>query len=75
MLLGSMESHTQIWSGKRYDCGISQFDNVGENLDSYINCFKLMIKAYELPEIVDLQEFIHEKRHVRYKVIAQFSTA
>ena len=42
-----MESRS---SGKRFDLGIGQFDNVGENLDSFINRFKLVAKAYELQD-------------------------
>jgi hypothetical protein len=46
----SVETQSHSWNGKRFDLGIGQFDNVGENLDSFINRFELVAKAYELPE-------------------------
>ena len=46
----SVETESHSWNGKRFDLGIGQFDNVGENLDSFINRFELVAKAYELPE-------------------------
>ena len=47
---GSMKSQSLNWNGKRFDVGIGQFDNFGENLDSFINRFELVAKAYELPD-------------------------
>jgi len=45
----SMESQSHSWSGKRFDLGLGQVDNVGENLDSFINRFELVAKAYNYP--------------------------
>ena len=40
---------TNNWFGKRFDLGLGIFDNVAENLDSFISRFEIVAKAYELP--------------------------
>ena len=42
-------SSTNNWFGKRFDLGLGYFDNVSENLDSFISRFEIVAKAYELP--------------------------
>lgn len=35
--------------GNRYDLGIGTYDNVAENLDSFLSRFEMIARAYELP--------------------------
>ena len=42
-------SSTNNWVGKKFDLGLGIFDNVAENLDSFISRFEIVAKAYELP--------------------------
>ena len=40
-------SPTNNWFGKRFDLGLGMFDNVSENLDSFISRFEIVAKAYD----------------------------
>lgn len=46
----NLASSAANWFGKRFDLGLGYFDNVGENLDSFISRFEIVARAYELPQ-------------------------